>query len=55
MDQDGSAVAISEAVEKALPGLRTDLGSGAELTVVSDQGPRSPRRSPVSPPRAPSD
>lgn len=39
MDQDGSAVAISEAVEKALPGLRTDLGSGAELTVVSDQGP----------------
>ncbi|MCX4663324.1 efflux RND transporter permease subunit [Streptomyces uncialis] len=39
MDQDGSAVAISEAVGKALPGLRTDLGSGAELTVVSDQGP----------------
>ncbi|NBM15023.1 efflux RND transporter permease subunit [Streptomyces sp. GC420] len=39
MDQDGSAVAISEAVEKKLPGLRDDLGAGAELTVVSDQGP----------------
>ncbi|WP_445400472.1 efflux RND transporter permease subunit [Streptomyces sp. LE64] len=39
MDQDGSSVAISEAVEKALPDLRADLGEGAELTVVSDQGP----------------
>ncbi|MFF8428106.1 efflux RND transporter permease subunit [Streptomyces sp. NPDC016566] len=39
MDHDGSAVAISNAVEDKLPGLRRDLGSGAELTVVSDQGP----------------
>ncbi|CAM5232277.1 Efflux RND transporter permease subunit OS=Streptomyces alboniger OX=132473 GN=CP975_09515 PE=4 SV=1 [Streptomyces alboniger] len=39
MDQDGSAVAISDAVKDKLPGLREDLGSGAELTVVSDQGP----------------
>ncbi|MGX1094024.1 HAE1 family hydrophobic/amphiphilic exporter-1 [Streptomyces albogriseolus] len=39
MDHDGSAVAISEAVEKKLPGLREDLGDGATLTVVSDQGP----------------
>ncbi|MDT9684538.1 efflux RND transporter permease subunit [Streptomyces sp. TRM76323] len=39
MDQDGSAVAISEAVEEKLPELRRDLGAGAELTVVSDQGP----------------
>ncbi|MFF7853817.1 efflux RND transporter permease subunit [Streptomyces sp. NPDC007904] len=39
MDHDGSAVAISEAVQDELPGLREDLGSGATLTVVSDQGP----------------
>ncbi|GAA3495746.1 efflux RND transporter permease subunit [Streptomyces prasinosporus] len=39
MDHDGSAVAISEAVEEMLPDLREDLGSGAALTVVSDQGP----------------
>ncbi|WP_199548421.1 efflux RND transporter permease subunit [Streptomyces sp. N35] len=39
MDQDGSAVAISKAVEDELPSLRKDLGAGAELTVVSDQGP----------------
>ncbi|WP_406149780.1 efflux RND transporter permease subunit [Streptomyces sp. NBC_01012] len=39
MDKDGSAVAISDAVEDKLPDLRKDLGSGAELTVVSDQGP----------------
>ncbi|MEU8523173.1 efflux RND transporter permease subunit [Streptomyces sp. NPDC048577] len=39
MDKDGSAVAISEEVEEKLPGLREDLGAGAELTVVSDQGP----------------
>ncbi|MFF9686203.1 efflux RND transporter permease subunit [Streptomyces sp. NPDC014623] len=39
MDQDGSAVAISDAVQDKLPGLRKDLGAGAELTVVSDQGP----------------
>ncbi|MFJ5223875.1 efflux RND transporter permease subunit [Streptomyces sp. NPDC088400] len=39
MDKDGSAVAISDEVKDKLPGLRTDLGSGAGLTVVSDQGP----------------
>lgn len=40
MDHDGSAVAISQAVKDKLPGLKKDLGSGAELTVVSDQGPQ---------------
>ncbi|MFJ5830207.1 efflux RND transporter permease subunit [Streptomyces sp. NPDC093089] len=39
MDKDGSAVAISDAVEEKLPELRRDLGAGAELTIVSDQGP----------------
>ncbi|MDN0194695.1 efflux RND transporter permease subunit [Streptomyces sp. S.PNR 29] len=39
MDRDGSAVAISDAVQDRLPELREDLGSGATLTVVSDQGP----------------
>ncbi|MFI7340489.1 efflux RND transporter permease subunit [Streptomyces sp. NPDC050085] len=39
MDHDGSAVSISNAVKDKLPGLRQDLGSGAKLTVVSDQGP----------------
>ncbi|SCD77433.1 hydrophobic/amphiphilic exporter-1, HAE1 family [Streptomyces sp. SolWspMP-5a-2] len=39
MDHDGSAVAISKAVEDKLPDLRKDLGSGARITVVSDQGP----------------
>ncbi|MGQ4487042.1 efflux RND transporter permease subunit [Streptomyces sp. 372A] len=39
MDKDGSAVAISDAVKDKLPDLRKDLGSGADLTVVSDQGP----------------
>ncbi|GAA2986989.1 efflux RND transporter permease subunit [Streptomyces drozdowiczii] len=39
MDKDGSAVAISDAVKDKLPDLRQDLGSGARLTVVSDQGP----------------
>ncbi|BCM66373.1 putative cation/multidrug efflux protein [Streptomyces sp. EAS-AB2608] len=39
MDHDGSAVSISDAVKDKLPGLRQDLGSGAQLTVVSDQGP----------------
>ncbi|MGW7461775.1 efflux RND transporter permease subunit [Streptomyces sp. NPDC054797] len=39
MDKDGSAVAISDAVKDKLPELRSALGSGAELTVVSDQGP----------------
>ncbi|MFF2653403.1 efflux RND transporter permease subunit [Streptomyces sp. NPDC058045] len=39
MDHDGSAVAISDAVKDKLPDLRRDLGAGAKLTVVSDQGP----------------
>ncbi|MER6624496.1 efflux RND transporter permease subunit [Streptomyces sp. NPDC000931] len=39
MDHDGSAVAISDAVQDKLPELREDLGDGATLTVVSDQGP----------------
>ncbi|MFI9624348.1 efflux RND transporter permease subunit [Streptomyces sp. NPDC052042] len=39
MDKDGSAVAISDAVKDQLPDLRKDLGSGAELTIVFDQGP----------------
>ncbi|MFJ3812905.1 efflux RND transporter permease subunit [Streptomyces sp. NPDC090056] len=39
MDKDGSAVAISDAVAEKLPELRRDLGAGAGLTVVSDQGP----------------
>ncbi|MFD9570421.1 efflux RND transporter permease subunit [Streptomyces sp. NPDC059982] len=39
MDKDGSAVAISDAVKDKLPALRSTLGSGAALTVVSDQGP----------------
>ncbi|MFI6279153.1 efflux RND transporter permease subunit [Streptomyces sp. NPDC050988] len=39
MDHDGSAVAVSDAVQDKLSGLREDLGSGATLTVVSDQGP----------------
>lgn len=39
MDHDGSAVAISKAVEDKLPELRKDLGSTAKITVVSDQGP----------------
>ncbi|MBT2478409.1 efflux RND transporter permease subunit [Streptomyces sp. ISL-94] len=39
MDKDGSAVAISDAVKDKLPELRSTLGAGAGLTVVSDQGP----------------
>ncbi|MER5944110.1 efflux RND transporter permease subunit [Streptomyces sp. NPDC001928] len=39
MDRDGSAVAISDAVEDKLPEIRKDLGSDAKVTVVSDQGP----------------
>lgn len=39
MDQDGSAVAISDAVKDKLPDLRKDLGKGSDLTVASDQGP----------------
>lgn len=39
MDRDGSAVAISDAVQDKLAEMRKDLGSDATLTVVSDQGP----------------
>ncbi|MEV6169753.1 efflux RND transporter permease subunit [Streptomyces sp. NPDC051954] len=39
MDQDGSAVAISNAVEDKLADMRKDLGTGSTITVVSDQGP----------------
>ncbi|MFI1926599.1 MULTISPECIES: efflux RND transporter permease subunit [unclassified Streptomyces] len=39
MDHDGSAVAISDAVDAELADLRQDLGSGATITVVSDSGP----------------
>ncbi|OEJ38725.1 hydrogenase expression protein [Streptomyces agglomeratus] len=39
MDQDGSAVAISDAVKDKLPGLRDTLGSGSRIAVVFDQGP----------------
>jgi HAE1 family hydrophobic/amphiphilic exporter-1 len=39
MDQDGSAVSISDAVEDKLADMRKDLGSDATVTVVSDQGP----------------
>jgi HAE1 family hydrophobic/amphiphilic exporter-1 len=40
MDTDGSAVDISNEVKDKLPQLRDDLGKGAKLTVVSDQGPQ---------------
>lgn len=39
MDNDGSAVSISDAVEGELADMRRDLGAGATITVVSDQGP----------------
>jgi len=39
MDNDGSAVSISDAVEGKLADMRGDLGSDAKITVVSDQGP----------------
>ncbi|WP_073950001.1 efflux RND transporter permease subunit [Streptomyces kebangsaanensis] len=39
MDHDGSAVAISDAVNDKLPDLRKNLGAGAKITIVSDQGP----------------
>ncbi|TJZ50898.1 efflux RND transporter permease subunit [Streptomyces piniterrae] len=39
MDQDGSAVSISDAVKDKLTKIRQDLGKGTEVTVVSDQGP----------------
>ncbi|MGG2465582.1 efflux RND transporter permease subunit [Streptomyces sp. RGM 3693] len=40
MNQDGSAVAISDAVKGKLDGIRKDLGAGASVTVASDQGPQ---------------
>jgi hydrophobic/amphiphilic exporter-1 (mainly G- bacteria), HAE1 family len=39
MDKDGSAVAISDAVKEKLDDFRGDLGDGARITVVTDQGP----------------
>ncbi|MFL4903644.1 efflux RND transporter permease subunit [Streptomyces sp. MMS24-I2-30] len=39
MNHDGSAVSISNAVKDKLPDLRKQLGSGSQITVVSDQGP----------------
>ncbi|MFD3615691.1 efflux RND transporter permease subunit [Streptomyces sp. NPDC058676] len=39
MDHDGSAVAISNAVDDKLSEMRRDLGAGTSVTVVSDQGP----------------
>lgn len=39
MDQDGSAVAISDAVKDKLPELRKTLGSDSDLKVIFDQGP----------------
>ncbi|MDX3751501.1 efflux RND transporter permease subunit [Streptomyces sp. AK08-02] len=39
MDNDGSAVAISDAVGDKLADMRKDVGTGATITVVSDQGP----------------
>ncbi|MFI1012430.1 efflux RND transporter permease subunit [Streptomyces sp. NPDC020965] len=39
MDNDGSAVTISKAVQDELSDMRKDLGEGADVTVVSDQGP----------------
>ncbi|MEV8564307.1 efflux RND transporter permease subunit [Streptomyces sp. NPDC051322] len=39
MDQDGSAVAVSNAVKDKLPDLRKTLGSGSDLKVIFDQGP----------------
>ncbi|MGW7579067.1 efflux RND transporter permease subunit [Streptomyces sp. NPDC054765] len=39
MNQDGSAVAISDAVKDKLTKIRQDLGKGTDVTVASDQGP----------------
>ncbi|PLW74559.1 MMPL family transporter [Streptomyces sp. SCUT-3] len=39
LDRDGSAVTVSEEVAAQLADLERSLGAGAELTVVSDQGP----------------
>ncbi|WP_438488399.1 efflux RND transporter permease subunit [Streptomyces sp. S186] len=43
MNQDGSAVAISDAVKGKLDGIRKDLGRGAHVTIASDQGPQVSR------------
>ncbi|WP_405741269.1 efflux RND transporter permease subunit [Streptomyces sp. NBC_01525] len=40
MSQDGSAVAISDAVKDKLDTIRADLGAGASVTIASDQGPQ---------------
>ncbi|MEU3710090.1 efflux RND transporter permease subunit [Streptomyces catenulae] len=40
MSQDGSAVAISDAVKDKLDTIRKDLGAGADVTIASDQGPQ---------------
>ncbi|KUL37815.1 hydrogenase expression protein [Streptomyces sp. NRRL F-4489] len=40
MNQDGSAVAISDAVKGKLDAIRKDLGPGARVTIASDQGPQ---------------
>ncbi|MFF9480214.1 efflux RND transporter permease subunit [Streptomyces sp. NPDC014733] len=40
MSQDGSAVAISDAVKDKLDTIRKDLGAGASVTIASDQGPQ---------------
>ncbi|MET9291809.1 efflux RND transporter permease subunit [Streptomyces sp. NPDC003077] len=39
MSQDGSAVAISDAVKDKLPEIKAKLGKDADVTVASDQGP----------------
>ncbi|MFJ5679459.1 efflux RND transporter permease subunit [Streptomyces sp. NPDC093097] len=40
MNQDGSAVAISDAVKGKLDGIHKDLGAGSRVTIASDQGPQ---------------
>ncbi|WP_043264016.1 efflux RND transporter permease subunit [Streptomyces sp. CT34] len=40
MNQDGSAVAISDAVKGRLSKIRQDLGTGTSVTIASDQGPQ---------------
>ncbi|QHC21574.1 efflux RND transporter permease subunit [Streptomyces sp. GS7] len=40
MNQDGSAVAISDAVKGKLGKIRQDLGTGTTVTIASDQGPQ---------------
>nr|WP_211360116.1 efflux RND transporter permease subunit [Actinocorallia herbida] len=40
LDHDGSATTVSDAVQEKLPDLEKALGDGAELTVISDNGPQ---------------